>query len=513
MNNINQAMRKVILTICLALVTVAMSAQEKGLHLTLSGTLAGTNLGYITNTDVKSQFNLGYGGTIGAQYFFTQNWGLSLGVGVTRYITTANYSNGYVFSDMYDNDPLSPGDWYDLHIELNDWTEIQKSLFLEIPLMAVYQKKWGKKEAFGMFFGIGAKLQLPFLQNKYEVLKGSELFVSGYYPTKDMTIDVLENRGFGKNDNTGYKGDFELKLGVAATAELGFLIKLNRRMDLTVSAYADYGFLNMKGKDKIEGAHLIGPEDNASTIHPENPNEKVSYIGERIQYNGFLNSSTVDKVNPLAIGGKLGIRVKIGKMKPTQEDDEEQQKEQKREDDSLARAEQKEFNNAIIDAIKDLQKGLNEILTWKDMVAERLAPTSKDGSSSPYANGNYPYGMSESEYRVIADGPVYFNLNSATIRDDQKEMLERHIAVMKNYPELQVRVAGNTCDLGSASLNTNLGLSRAKAVRAYMISKGIQENRIIISSQSFNYPLLPNTSEANRSKNRRCDFEVVQPKK
>ena len=506
MNNINQTMRnKVVLTLFFAFIAVAVNAQEKGLHLTLAGTLAGTNLGYTTDTDVKSSFGLGYGGSIGAQYFFTQNWGLSLSVGVARYKSSAVYYNKYVFKDMVDNATFTQGVPYNLELGLSDWKETQKSLFLEIPLLAMYQKKWGKKEAFGMYFGAGVKLQLPILTNKYEVKNGSELSVVGYTPDFDLTIDYLPDYGFGKTQNTGYNGNFDLKVGVAATAEIGFLIKLNRRWDLMVGAYADYSFLNMKGKNNTDYGYLIGPEGNASTIHSSVLDEKNSYIGERIEYNGYLGSNTVEKAHPIAIGGKLGIRVKLGKLKPIPE---EVADKTAKATDSLLRAEQKKFNDALLDALQEMQKGLDEIISWKDMVAERL--------NTPVVEpikDDYPYGMTKEEYDIITAGPIYFALNSYVIRESQKNMLNRQVAIMNKYPELQVRVAGNTCDLGSSSLNLTLGLNRAKAARAYMISQGISESRIIISSQSFNNPMLPNVSEENRSKNRRCDFEMVPPKK
>jgi len=505
MNNINKRMiRKVVLVLFFAFIAVAVNAQEKGLHLTLSGTIGGANLGYITDTDVKSRFGLGFGGNIGAQYFFTQHWGLSLGVGVTRYKSSAVYYNKYGFKNMVDNSMYANVP-YDLHIGLDDWKEIQKSLFLEIPLMALYQKKWGKKEGFGMYFGLGAKLQLPVLKktNKYEVKSESELFISGYYPSYDLTIDDMADYGFGTTRNTDYNGQFDLKIGVAATAELGFLIKLSRRWDLMLGVYADYSFLNMKGKNNTDYEFLVGPEGNGNTIHPSVIDQYVNFVGERVEYNGYLGSTTVEKVHPIAIGGKLGIRLKLGKLKelPVNED-----KIRLPQDDSLARKEQREFRDAILDAIKDLKKEPDEISTWKDLLIDLL----KQKETEP-KDEKYPYGMTKEENDIISAGPVYFALNSYVIRESQKDMLNKQVAIMNKYPQLYVRVAGNTCDLGSSSLNGTLGLNRAKAVRAYMVAQGIAESRIIVSSESFNKPMLPNTTKENRSKNRRCDFELVLP--
>jgi outer membrane protein OmpA-like peptidoglycan-associated protein len=73
-----------------------------------------------------------------------------------------------------------------------------------------------------------------------------------------------------------------------------------------------------------------------------------------------------------------------------------------------------------------------------------------------------------------------------------------------------MQLVGNTCNLGesNAYINVALGLKRAESTRRYMISKGINAGRLSISSHASYDPMRPNTSEANRAYNRRCDFTV-----
>jgi outer membrane protein OmpA-like peptidoglycan-associated protein len=87
-------------------------------------------------------------------------------------------------------------------------------------------------------------------------------------------------------------------------------------------------------------------------------------------------------------------------------------------------------------------------------------------------------------------------------------VLNKKITVMKENPDIKLRIIGNTCDLGNG-INIMLGLNRAEAVKKYMENNGIPESRLVTATQGKNDPMVPNNSEDNRKLNRRCDFEVI----
>jgi outer membrane protein OmpA-like peptidoglycan-associated protein len=70
-------------------------------------------------------------------------------------------------------------------------------------------------------------------------------------------------------------------------------------------------------------------------------------------------------------------------------------------------------------------------------------------------------------------------------------------------------IVGHTCDLGSDSHNVNLGLRRAKAARKYFKDLGVAVD-IGVKSDGETNPLsdYPNTSEENRSRNRRVNIQI-----
>lgn len=522
-------MKKILFTVTILLMTFQLIGQEKGSYITLSGGVGPSGFQYTldglgtSKEDGFSKRKVGWQATLGYSYFFTKKVGISTGIGVSQYRTIGGYdyalSNGnYLqFDDNIQTDDDN-GDYYYLRARLGDWEELQKMTNIEIPLMVTFQHKFGRYQRHGIYLGLGFKFQIP-VKSTYTIQDGKyeddfRFNVSGYYPELSGGTDgtVLDlgapdndahdpvDHGFGSINNPSKvlnsDGKMSVKFNVAGTVEGGFLFGLSRRVDLNVAAYLDYGFVNIQkeSKDLLVAPDQYQPGANGN-------------IGNGITYNGIVNSKQVDRVNTISYGGKIGIRVKLGKLElPTREQDEERQR-LRDEEDSLMRASQMDFNDAMLKAMKDLQKGVGELLTWKEMVDERLKQPIEEKKQD-----EYPYGMTKEEYQTLAGEHTYFTLNSAELRSSQHSLLDRKVELMKKYPEARIQVAGNTCDLGTAVLNGNLGLFRAKAVRDYMISKGISESRIVITTQSFNMPLVPNTSEENRSQNRRCDFEILPAK-
>jgi outer membrane protein OmpA-like peptidoglycan-associated protein len=63
--------------------------------------------------------------------------------------------------------------------------------------------------------------------------------------------------------------------------------------------------------------------------------------------------------------------------------------------------------------------------------------------------------------------------------------------------------------LGTKAVNLSIGLRRAEAAKAYLVAKGVAAERIRTASKGETEPLVPNTSEENRRKNRRVVMKIV----
>jgi len=294
--------------------------ERKGSYLSFSGRVGVGGLDYSLNSlgEKGSQSNkLGYGFEFLYSYYINNHWGFSTGIGISRYVSVGKLKGGIADESYYKLGMLVDDDYaerptdFELRARISNLEEKQTTFFLDVPIMLLYQTRFGEEEKWGMYGGLGVKLQFPF-NTKFKIQKGnnSQLNVSGYYaeiPT-DMgspSNPPVPQHGYGTitdpNASLHWNGKGKLKMGVAATADLGFIIGIGEDRDLLIGGYMDYGFTNVK-----KGANQ-GLFTAPSVYHPYADN----HIGNGIQYNGMLNSNVTGKIKPIAFGGKIAIRFKM----------------------------------------------------------------------------------------------------------------------------------------------------------------------------------------------------------
>jgi len=478
-------MRKLIFAFLIIFTTTNIFAQEKGLHLFLGGNIGSTNFSYkLEGGNPKP--DLGYGASIGAQYYFTEYLGLSLGVDLSVFNTHSFFDERkFMFPGMLDKDK----DSCDLHVLLRDWNETQRTYFIDIPLLMRFKYKWGRKEMHGFYLALGAKLQIP-VSTSYKKAVG-EVKVHAHYPEWELDLGEsgieLPWHGYGTNSDLAWSGKNQLKPTCAIHAEAGFLIGLSRRVDLTVGVLADYGFLNIKKSEE----NLVGLEQGRTPQDGE--------PGAIANYTGILNSNKTNMIHPVSIRATVGLRVKIGKLKE-REDPEDQAK-------MLAEALSKmdrprdtiivnpvinmPFDSAWLDALKNLPR--------------YAANPDDDPAAKPRRGAPVPQDVIDD-----LEESIYFALDKYDLDHIAIEVLDRKVAQMKKYPYVSVTLVGHTCDLGTNPHNDELSRNRSLAARFYMISKGVRPSRIEIAPMGKHYPTHPNDTEDSRRLNRRVDFRFNQ---
>jgi outer membrane protein OmpA-like peptidoglycan-associated protein len=80
---------------------------------------------------------------------------------------------------------------------------------------------------------------------------------------------------------------------------------------------------------------------------------------------------------------------------------------------------------------------------------------------------------------------------------------------LKMNSDIKIELPAHTDDVGAAAYNFKLSDQRAAAVAEYLIAKGIAKSRIISKGYGKTQPLVPNTSDENRAKNRRVEFNIT----
>jgi peptidoglycan-associated lipoprotein len=109
--------------------------------------------------------------------------------------------------------------------------------------------------------------------------------------------------------------------------------------------------------------------------------------------------------------------------------------------------------------------------------------------------------------RPLAD--VFFDLDESTIRDDARGSLQKNAEWMKRWTSTRITIEGHADERGSAEYNLALGDRRADAVRSYLVSLGIPENRIAVVSKGKESPFCTESSEDCWQQNRRGHFIIT----
>ena len=123
--------------------------------------------------------------------------------------------------------------------------------------------------------------------------------------------------------------------------------------------------------------------------------------------------------------------------------------------------------------------------------------------------------MRVSESEILILDQVQFDTGKAVIKKVSDDLLDQVASVLREHPEItKIEVQGHTDDRGYRALNDTLSQARASAVMKAMIQRGIAADRLTAKGYGQNRPLVENTTEEGRQKNRRVQFIIVekQPK-
>lgn len=101
---------------------------------------------------------------------------------------------------------------------------------------------------------------------------------------------------------------------------------------------------------------------------------------------------------------------------------------------------------------------------------------------------------------------IQFKVASANLLPQAEEALGEVAEYLRLNPDFRILITGHTDDTGGPSLNLRLSKERAKAVKSFLKSKGVDDNQISTAGAGMERPLLPNTSDENRLLNRRVEF-------
>ena len=103
---------------------------------------------------------------------------------------------------------------------------------------------------------------------------------------------------------------------------------------------------------------------------------------------------------------------------------------------------------------------------------------------------------------------VHFDYDRSDIRTDQRRVLDGNCEYLKANPQVRIIIEGHCDERGTVPYNFALGDRRTQEVKRYLVTMGIDPNRIATISKGEEQPLASGHTEAAWSQNRRAEFRI-----
>ena len=138
-----------------------------------------------------------------------------------------------------------------------------------------------------------------------------------------------------------------------------------------------------------------------------------------------------------------------------------------------------------------------------------VTPRAAEPAPAPVVVAPAPVVPATVATKVTYAADAFFDFDKSVIKPEGKAKLDDLVGKIKDI-NLEVIIAvGHTDSVGSDSYNQKLSVRRSEAVKAYLVSKGIEKNRVYTEGKGEKQPVADNKTAEGRAKNRRVEIEVV----
>lgn len=397
--------------------------------------------------DGSIKFGGGLG--LGYTYFLNDHWGILTGI-------EANYNSNEF--ELYDNQIISSYEVddqrsaFEYKVAPKGYKETQCFFSFAIPVMLQYRTEISN--ATSIYIGLGVKFLIPSKLNTTASASGLEL--SGYYPDINLEVTNLPSHGFGNVSNWQKETTTTLKTSILGSIEGGFAFKLKKGMQLYTGIYADYSLTDLQGQK--ESKNLVTYSPNGI---------------DNVESNGIL---LTEKIVESSRYFSAGIQVKLG----------------------FALGKKKMVDKTPIAVQETIVENAPPLVVKEKPVA----------AQKPVVEAPVRLGLSKEEIEFIEFPLTFGAINEVAVTKALAERLDAIAVLLKKDSSVTLDITGYTCNLGSQLVNEKIGMQRAEAVGDYLKERGIAESRMQSYTKGESNPIVPNTSTANRQKNRRVSILI-----
>ena len=112
--------------------------------------------------------------------------------------------------------------------------------------------------------------------------------------------------------------------------------------------------------------------------------------------------------------------------------------------------------------------------------------------------------------QVVRLNNVFFDFDKFNLRNESFVELDRVVQLLKENPGIEIEMSAHTDSKGADDYNYRLSDDRARSVREYIVSKGIDEKRIVSQGYGETKPVSTNETDEGRQLNRRVEFKIIK---
>lgn len=146
-------------------------------------------------------------------------------------------------------------------------------------------------------------------------------------------------------------------------------------------------------------------------------------------------------------------------------------------------------------------------------LAPPAAATSEPAAVAAPAPLTAPAGPVPMSEKVTFAAEALFDFDRAAVKPDGKAALDDLLAKLQGMDTEVMVTVGHTDAVGSDSYNAKLSLRRAGAVKAYLVTRGVDTTRVYTEGKGASQPVADNGTPEGRARNRRVTIEVVGTRK
>lgn len=104
---------------------------------------------------------------------------------------------------------------------------------------------------------------------------------------------------------------------------------------------------------------------------------------------------------------------------------------------------------------------------------------------------------------------VNYETGKAELTPESFPVLDELVAYLNRREEERIEIGGHTDNVGKAASNIILSMDRAKSVMAYLITKGIDSNRLTAKGYGMSEPIVSNDTKEGKAMNRRTEVKIL----